>query len=204
MKINDFLTGDNEIIVIDNFLNEEDIEKIQNEVLNSNFSWHSQDTTHPPQYEYVKLNDDHSYEAPFFTHWLLHPDGTQSDWFEICKFIVNIGVHKLRNEHAFEGGVNILRCKTNLYPTIKDSEKKSYHTPHKDDNKKHSVFLYFANDSDGDTIIFNEKSAPWTVKKTIEPKAGRLVVFNGDLYHASNSPVNHKNRITVNVNVSGL
>ena len=65
MKINDFLTGDNEIIVIDNFLNEEDIEKIQNEVLNSKFSWHSQDTTHPPQYEYVKLNDDHSYEAPF-------------------------------------------------------------------------------------------------------------------------------------------
>lgn len=204
MKINNFLIDDNEIIVIDDFLDDENIEKIQKELLDSNFNWHQQDATAPPGYEYSKLNDDNSYESHFFTHWLLHPNGSKSNWYEICQFIVSIAVHKLRSDHGFEGGVNIMRCKANLYPTINSSEKKLYHTPHKDDNKTHSVFLYFVNDSDGDTIIFNEKSAPWTIKKSIEPKAGRLVIFNGDLFHASNSPINHKNRLTININVSGL
>ena len=203
MKINQFLTGDNEIIVIDEFLDEENIKKIQDEVLNpENFSWFAQDATAPPEYDYNKLNDENSYEAPFFTHWLLHPNGSQSDKFELCQFIVTIGVHRLRENYGFEHGVNILRCKANLYPTIKESERKLHHTPHKDDTKPHSVFLYYVTDSDGDTLIMNEEEAPWTIRKAIEPKAGRLVIFNGNLYHASNSPVNHKNRITININVN--
>ena len=203
MKINNFLINDNEIIVIDNFLNEENIKKIQKEILDPYFSWYYQDITMPFQNDYVKLNDKHSYEAAFFAHGLLHDNGNKSPWYEICRFIVDATLYKLRTDYGFDGDVDILRGKINLYPTIKESEKRLYHTPHIDTTKKsHSVFLYFANDSDGNTIIFNEKNFPFTVKKIIEPKAGRLAIFNGDLYHASNSPVNHANRITININVN--
>ena len=58
----------------------------------------------------------------------------------------------------------------------------------------HFVMLYYVCDSDGDTIIYNqtEKSESYTIKKKIKPKRGRVVLFDGKLYHTAEQPNNHK------------
>jgi hypothetical protein len=62
--------------------------------------------------------------------------------------------------------------------------------------------IYYINDSDGDTFIFNESfgSNTLSIKQRIKPKRGRLVVFNGKLYHSGNYPTTDKPRIVANIN----
>lgn len=75
--------------------------------------------------------------------------------------------------------------------------------PHIDNPLPHIVALYYVNDSDGDTIIFDKKyqygiqnfydleaidpeNIP--ILEKISPKKGKLVFFNGAHYHASSQP----------------
>ena len=88
------------------------------------------------------------------------------------------------------------------------------HDPHVDWDNEHMTGLYYLNDSDGDTIIYNEKrdqtltetSYQWsknknfTVQKSITPKADRFVIFDGATYHSSTSPTTTDYRIVINYN----
>ena len=64
------------------------------------------------------------------------------------------------------------------------------------------------NDSDGPTVIFNEKyegsteidQSKLTVQKEIEPKANRLLIFDGHYLHTGHTPAHHNNRVLLNSN----
>ena len=76
-------------------------------------------------------------------------------------------------------------------------------TPHIDiDRRKHLVALYYVCDSDGDTIIYNERveSETYTIKRRVTPKQGRVVIFDGTLYHTAEQPL-HSTRCVVNYNL---
>ena len=65
------------------------------------------------------------------------------------------------------------------------------------------VALYYVCDSDGDTVIYNEteQSETYTIKSSITPKQGRMVIFDGSLYHAAEQPINSNTRCVVNYNL---
>ena len=68
---------------------------------------------------------------------------------------------------------------------------------HVDQDNPHFVCLYYINDSDGDTILFeNDKK---TIIKKITPKKGRCVLFNGLIPHCSSRPSN-STRAVINFN----
>ena len=50
---------------------------------------------------------------------------------------------------------------------------------------KHMVCLYYINDSDGDTILFNDNGEEI---KRVSPKKGRIVFFDGSIPHCSSRP----------------
>ena len=56
-------------------------------------------------------------------------------------------------------------------------------TPHidLDEGHEHTVVLYYVVTSDGDTVIYNERteSDTYTVKQRVTPKQGRVVIFDG-------------------------
>jgi hypothetical protein len=76
--------------------------------------------------------------------------------------------------------------------------------------------LFYINDSDGDTIVYNEQYRPlqgldqteWfeqkigtpTVDYTVTPRANQMCWFNGLTYHSSNSPTTVAQRYIINVN----
>lgn len=83
-------------------------------------------------------------------------------------------------------------------PVITD---KPYGLPHVDGIRDfpYTAAVYYVNDSDGDTVFFKEtindispNNIPFdmTVCKTVSPKKGRLVVFDGNIYHSSGKPKN--------------
>jgi hypothetical protein len=57
---------------------------------------------------------------------------------------------------------------------------------HNDLNMEHSVFLYYVNDSDGDTVFFKDDEK--TEIKRVTPKKGRGVFFDGSIKHCSTRP----------------
>lgn len=92
------------------------------------------------------------------------------------------------------------------------SETEHIHSPHIDLDHScpfYSVILYI-NDSDGETIFYEQTSIntshvigshhDYTVMKTVEPKANRLVVFDGRIIHTGKSPSKNKRRILLNAN----
>jgi len=69
--------------------------------------------------------------------------------------------------------------------------------------------IYYANDSDGDTFIFNESYlekiediSKLTIKKRVSPKKGRVVLFPANTLHAGSFPTEHEDRMVINYNVN--
>lgn len=87
---------------------------------------------------------------------------------------------------------DIFRVRFGLYyPKPVHLEHNEIHT---DLDVPHTVALYYVNESDGPTYFFGKD------KQIVEPKMGRLVIFDGKTPHASSCPRHSKLRITLNIN----
>ncbi|MGI9305408.1 MAG: hypothetical protein ACR2RB_22305 [Gammaproteobacteria bacterium] len=95
---------------------------------------------------------------------------------------------------------SIKRVKANLQPKCSDFTPDGYNTPHVDFDEPHQVLLYYVNDSDGDTFIFDRTpDGDFQVLKRIPPRQGRFVLFDGAHYHAGSHPQSHDLRIVLNI-----
>jgi hypothetical protein len=100
------------------------------------------------------------------------------------------------------------RIKVNFNPREIIEHKGSCYVPHVDiENGGGWTGIYYVNESDGDTVIFNEKTnnpirnnEEISVKEVINNKRGRLVIFNQNLLHAGCPPIESNNRIVINFN----
>ena len=63
----------------------------------------------------------------------------------------------------------------------------------------HWVCLYYINDSEGDTVLFNDKDEEI---KRVTPKKGRIVFFDGSIKHCSSRP-SSKTRAILNFDFLG-
>jgi hypothetical protein len=73
---------------------------------------------------------------------------------------------------------------TRAWIQIQQPNSKTYH-PHVDTDSPHYVLLYYVNDTDGDTVFFDNYL---NEIKRISPKKGRVVFFDGSIYHAASNP----------------
>lgn len=102
----------------------------------------------------------------------------------------------------FGKNIQIIRVKFNL---LTKSTSNDYHLPHTDidDGKQCYSSIYYINDSDGDTYLFNEfgpkESNDITLRTRVTPEKGTLVVFDAQRFHASSSPINNDVRIVMNI-----
>lgn len=60
-----------------------------------------------------------------------------------------------------------------------------HYAPHVDLPFPHTVVLYYVNDADGDTVIFDKDNE---IVKRVSPKRGRILMFDGTLYHGGGIP----------------
>ena len=76
------------------------------------------------------------------------------------------------------------------------------HAPHKDSSEPHITGNYYLNETDGDTVIYNETkpSDKYTIKERIKPIANTWHQFDGNHYHSSSAPVNNEKRIVLTYN----
>lgn len=89
---------------------------------------------------------------------------------------------------------------------------------HVDQFEPHYSIIYYVNNSDGDTIFYNDTLGDrfndwmnvlseekdlsyWSELKRVTPKKGRLVIFDGRIFHRSSYPTT-QDRYVINFNVT--
>jgi len=109
----------------------------------------------------------------------------------------------LRNSKKIGG--TLFRSKLNLLTNNHNIKSNNFHNiPHIDIEKPHISVLLYLNNSDGDTVFFNErydekkeKPKSISIKQKISPKENRMVISDGN-YHCSTNPINTDYRIVYN------
>ncbi len=132
-----------------------------------------------------------------FSHQAMDANGTSGEFEKFLPLIyvmeekTNIKVNELYR----------VRIALNTFTGVE-----TQHNAHVDMEDPHKVLLYYVNDSDGDTIMYQEmfeegkpKPSIFTVKQRIAPKRNRAVVFDGLRYHSSSKPTKNPFRFIVNV-----
>jgi len=191
------------ILVIDDFIDEEYQEDIKNVLLGAEewddlvFPWHYIDDVTAAFEEnnqgrpglshvYVEHNDDETSDIVSDFHDLFIP------MLELACGILEVPSAKIIQGRSF------LQFPLNLKSDEDD-------TPHidLDEGKRHIVVLYYVKDSDGDTVIYNERteSDTYTIKQKVTPKQGRVVIFDGGQYHTAQQAINSV-RCIVNYNLA--
>ena len=143
--------------------------------LQRNFPWYfAQD---------VSYDEGKQQRPALFHNFVLKKYTINSDFFDMVKPIV-------KNK-------NVIQARSILQlPLNEKLLKKDFDTPHIDSKDPHLVYLYYVVDSDGQTLFLKNKK----VIKKIKPKQGRLVIFNGNIYHTAEQPKKNK-RCVINFNV---
>ena len=194
------MIDEGKILVIDDFISLEYQEKIKQDLLGLEniFPWHySEDVTaagdfdsqHRPamSHQYVQIDDDNdTSEIISVYHHLFTPLLSKA-----CQYL------KIPETEVIQGRSFLQFPLKNIDTSVVDS-------PHidLDEGDEHIVVLYYVIDSDGDTIIYNERteSSSYTEKQRVSPKQGRVVIFEGGQYHTAEQPTKGT-RCIVNYNL---
>lgn len=177
-------------------------EELKSAILGDSFPWYfrdftaSKDANAPGVYPYPPYE-----ETVYFQHTFMVEHSTPwSPQFELIRPLLAL----FQAKTGFEI-LDITRIIANsLQP---ESTSKILH-PHTDKGQckaegvTRKAFLYYLNDSDGDTIFFDNYFTgvrPTELKQvaSVSPKQGRLVVFDAFQYHAATTPKNNQ-RVVIN------
>ncbi len=146
--------------------------------------------------EYTATDQDPNtaYHSSFCNLVFKKENGPMSDLFDITLPILLSAVDKqnLQLKDLFRIRIGLV---TRTPEPIVHPAHKDYHTPHK-------TGLYYLNQADGNTIIYNEtkESDKYSVQESIEPKLNRWYNFDGAHYHSSTTPTQTEKRIVITFN----
>lgn len=170
------------MIVDDDFLPNGVADQIEQEFLGENVPWMLNRHLVAADYSF-NISNIETYEGTQFNHVLYYAHKNQSELYD--------SVIKTLYDFCNSNNITVkamVRAKANLtFPDSKTSVEKTK-SPHVDHPYDHLVFLYYINDADGDTILYNEtfdnnEEIILTEATRISPKKGRAICFNGLQYH---------------------
>ena len=184
----------------DNFLNENEIFAVETGIWNCEFRY--QPETGSAEDGLSGVVGDNFVEFPIFVSGSNIPN-EPSQVQDIANFVVS----RFLDKHRFVIKEEI-RARSNMTFRSLDTRPSR---PHVGVDKEHYVFLYYVNDSDGDTVIYDQKytgkeydQSELTVFKKITPKAGAAVIFDGSRYHTNYSNQKNNFRFIINMNLKPL
>jgi hypothetical protein len=133
---------------------------------------------------------------------LLHPEANKLPFGHKFEFLQPMFYHLL--DRSKKNITGIVRLKANILLQNPIATKDNYNIPHQDSDNSCYSMVYYCNDSDGDTFLFNEFHDPnkppdrLTINQRVSPRKNRAVLFNSNRYHASSNPIINKDRFVLN------
>lgn len=160
--------------VIDNFLNNNEFEKLKEVIESPFFPWYFNETA-------VTLKEDYNLNNYQFTHGFYAKSEPISSFFNDVRPIIN----KI-NPKA------LIRVKANLNTPTEKIFEHGYHIDYQNSEKNQKTAVFYLNNNNGLTIFEDGTK--------VESVANRLLVFDTDLSHTGTTCTDKKRRIVINLN----
>jgi len=198
---------DNKIRIIDNFLPDLEFAKLQEYILSVNFPWfYCEHVSLPPAENFI--TDPLAVETDGFHHIFYDKE---YDVESFATEYLNNFYKRLEEQLGFTKN-NFIRIRSSMKSPKLGFTSENYNLPHIDYFFPHETLIYYLNDSDGDTRIFDQEFAQtknnwdeepekFTTKCRITPKANRLLWIDGFRYHTASNPIESKRRVIININL---
>lgn len=199
------------IKVFENIIPKQMQDEIDGAINNDMFPWYFMDSIrtqreYPQQYlKDIPKWDMHKVVDSFgLIHLVYSKSGINSPIFDACRKILS-SVEKAENFEVHD----ILRIRIRRTMRTPDTDETTYNTPHVDliHDKSFWTFVYYIEESDGQTIFFDQtyergsnaslKESPKIIQ-TVPHTKGNGVLFDGFRYHAGNSPLKYVKRTVIN------
>lgn len=193
--------------IIKDLLSREKQNEIEQTFLNGDFPWYYNSVA-----TYDMFKDHRTLNTPFFGHMFYINDKIVSNHY--YPLVVQPIVEALERFKGKRYQNRIWRIKANLYTKDGSYPEDFHHPPHidnSDENFRGETFLYFVNDSDGDTFMFNEHydyvrkaygpegfNGNFTNQLRVTAEKGKSVLFPLTQCHTSSIPRKGGPRITLN------
>lgn len=187
------------ILVFDDIIDKQHQNKIKDLLFGKTFSWF--------YYDDISKENNEVQRRPGFGHYFLHDKKVNSEFHNEVNPIIAEALKKANIKHTsnFQG----LQGRSFFQLPLNIPDRHIVDTPHVDTDIPHLAILYYVNDSDGDTIIYENifegydkipHKKDLVIKQKISPKMGRVVVFNGKYWHTAEQPT-YNERCIINYNV---
>lgn len=185
--------------IIDNFLPEEDFKRLQDFVLSREMPWFYSD--------YVSLDLGHGITDPNAQETFGFNHDCYDRSHQLRTPVLEHMAPMIKRITELDGSdIQIQRIRLSLKTLKAGFTKDNYNLPHVDLLTPHKSLIFYVNDSDGDTFIFNEYNHngefydTFTVKDRVSPKANRALIIDGSQYHTASNPIETTRRVILNVN----
>jgi hypothetical protein len=187
------------MIILENVIENKYQDFIEEQLFGPQFPWYFLDDVTNTKSQLPEKN-----KTPAFSH-MFFINGQGSSYYQLVFPILLQALSKANLEM-----INLISIRSFLQLAMPN--RREHNNPHVDNNVPHHAFLYYVNDSDGDTFFFKQttKEIPkdteteetnFVLKERISPKKGTIVIFDGNQYHASSAPTNGK-RCVINYNAT--
>ena len=206
----------NSLQVFDNFLDSAEFNKLAELVLGPKFPWFFGEHVSLDPSDSALIKDPLAKET-----WGFHHSVFEQEW-NVKSFTYEYlqpFFEKINKEFGFTQQ-HLVRARLSLKFQKQGFTSNNYNIPHVDYYFPHESFIFYLDDSDGDTRIFNEWAtstgtlpftgtlplipASFTTQSRVTPKANRLVWINGLQYHTASNPIESTKRVIININLLPL
>ena len=181
------------IKVYNNVFSEQEKQQLEDEFTN-NFPWYlstSDNNMSVDKHVYDKHKDANTFESASLTNVLYINNKPNSPNFpDAAKILEQFSIRTNTQVRR------LYRIKANLDLRSPRTEDQ-YNTKHIDGDYAHLVMIYYVNNSDGCTILFDQDG---NITHRVVPVRGNCLVFPGNVYHAGQPPIKTNKRIVINFN----
>jgi hypothetical protein len=197
------------IIILDDVVDQAYQNNIESFFLKTNFPWFYQSDISFFDDHLSQLGKEDIRQRPGFSSLIHDSNNGPFNPFHFVMPILYAGASKgnLTINHITQARSFLL-----VPPNLSFSEDRR-DRPHVDQPNPHYAAIYYVNDADGDTYIYEKQFRPNTestylpnidptslpILKRVAPKKGRIVIFNGLYYHSSSQP-EYNARCIINFN----
>ena len=177
--------------IIDDFLEAEDFARLYKHITSEEFPWYYQDNIS------LVLPDNTTMNKFGFNHLVFEEGQDIQEINTLLLRLINEIMHNIEQS-------KLLRCRLDMTINRNSTEPLEAHV---DFTIPHITTIFYLMNSDGNTILYDRSydgveltNEDLTTEHEIEPKANRLLIFDGLLWHTGHTPCYNNRRILINTN----